>query len=215
MNQVMQIPRLHPHGAWLLVFAVALSWLCGTAQAQVAQIPSTTTTLASTADRMISYRSQNHMWQTPDGATHVIINRGPGLNGESLTLFSTFDGGATWVNSGVSLPSSNGSSTSDGYVDNDKLYITYDVGTGSIRFTEVQYDSASKTWSRGNSNTVFDSTTAAALTPALAVDAMGRQWLSFTKQDKVTGNFSIKLMRKRQDMGGDSKVPVLFPEEAE
>jgi hypothetical protein len=179
-----------------LVLALSLSLLSGLAAAQVEQIVGTPTTLASTADRMISYRCQNHMWQTPDGATHVIINRGPGMGGNSLALFSTFDGGATWVNSGVSLPGSNGSSTSDGYLANDRLYTTYDVGTGTIRFAELQYDSPSRTWSLATTNTVFDSVTAGALTPAVAVDAVGRQWLSFTHQDKATGNFSIKLMRK-------------------
>ena len=91
---------------------VALAALSGAAMAQAQQIQGQPTTLASTADRMISYRCQNHMWQTADGATHAIINRGPGLAGQSLALFSTFDGGATWINSGVSLPRSNGSSTS-------------------------------------------------------------------------------------------------------
>lgn len=197
----MKINAFHTGGGhlgipWRLVAALSLWVFSGVAFSQVEQIIGTPTTLASTADRMISYRSQNHMWQTPDGATHVMINRGPGLGGQSLTLFSTFDGGATWTNSGVSLPSSNGSSTSDGYLQDDRLYMTYDVGTGTVRFAELQYDSPSKTWSLATSNTVFDSITAAALTPAVAVDAVGRQWLSFTHQDKATGNFSIKMMRK-------------------
>jgi hypothetical protein len=48
----------------------------------------------------------------------------------------------------------------------------------------------------GAKSTVFDLSTAVALTPSLAVDTNGRQWLAFTYQDTTTGNFSIKLMRK-------------------
>ncbi|MFY9509686.1 MAG: hypothetical protein WAQ05_01760 [Rubrivivax sp.] len=179
-----------------LTAALSLATLSGLAAAQAVPIASTPTTLVSTADRMISYRMQNHMWQTPDGATHVMINRGPGMGGNSLALFSTFDGGTNWVNSGVSLPQSNGSSTSDGYFADGRLYTTYDVGTGTIRFAELVYDSPSKTWSLGPTSTVYTSAVAGALTPAVAVDAAGRQWLAFTHQDKATGNFSIKMMRK-------------------
>jgi hypothetical protein len=145
---------------------------------------------------MISYRMQNHMWQTADGATHAIINRGAGRQGESLAMYSSFDGGATWVDSGVRLPGSNGSSTSDGYLDGDTLFMTYDVGTGVIRAASLQYDPATKTWALGGTETVFEATIAAALTPAIAADAQGRRWLAFTHQDKVTGNFSIKMMRQ-------------------
>ena len=175
--------------AWL-----AMAALSGVALAQAQQIQGQATTLASTADRMISYRCQNHMWQTADGATHAIINRGPGLAGQSLTLFSTFDGGATWINSGISLPRSNGSSTSDGYLAGDRLRMTYDVGTSAIRYAELKYDPAGRTWTLGQVQVVYKSDSAAALTPSIAADAKGRQWLAFTHQDKASGDFSIRLM---------------------
>lgn len=176
--------------------AVSLTLAACLVSAQVQQIPANFTTLTSTADRMISYRSQNHMWQTADGATHVVINRGPGLSGQSLTLFSTFDGGSTWVNSGVNLPKSNGSSTSDGYLVDNRLFVTYDVGTGIIRAAELQYDAVTTTWTLQKVETVFSSGTNLALTPAVAPDALGRRWLTFTHQDTVTLNFSIKMMVK-------------------
>ena len=179
-----------------LAVAASLLALCGLAFSQATQIPAQPTTLVSTADRMISYRMQNHMWQTADGATHVIINRGPGRQGRSLVMYSTFDGGATWVDSGVSLPGSNGSTTSDGYLDGDTLFMAYDVGTGVIRAARLQYDPATQAWSLAGTETVYEATTAAALTPALAADGLGRRWLAFTHQDKATGNFSIKLMRQ-------------------
>ena len=194
--QFQPVSRVFRARPWRAALALSLSLLSAGVFADAVQIQSSPTTLVSTADRMISYRCQNHMWLSADGGIHVMINRGPGLGGESLALFSSFDNGATWVNSGVTLPGSNGSTTSDGYYLDGKLYMTYDVGTGAIKYAELAYDSARKKWTLAASTTVFSSATAAALTPAMAVDAMGRQWLTFTHQDKATGNFSIKMMRK-------------------
>lgn len=194
--QFQPVPHLSRVLRWRGALALSLSLLSAAALADAVQIQSSPTSLISTADRMISYRCQNHMWLSADGAIHVMINRGPGLNGQSLALFSSFDNGVTWVNSGVTLPGSNGSTTSDGYYADGKLYMTYDVGTGSIKYAELAYDAAQKKWSLATSTTVYTSNVSAALTPAMAVDSMGRQWLTFTHQDKATGNYSIKMMRK-------------------
>ena len=72
--------------------------------------------------------------------------------------------------------------------------MTYDVGTSAIRYAEVNYDPAARTWKLGQVQVVYNSDSAAALTPSMAADAKGRQWLAFTSQDKATGNFSIKMM---------------------
>lgn len=179
-----------------LAFTLSLAVLAGPALCDVVTLQGTPTTMTSTADRMISYRCQSHSWQTADGATHLMVNRGPGRVNKSLLLYSTFDGGATWVSSGVALPGSNGSTTSDGYMVGNRLYVTYDSGTGTIKYAELNYDPSTRTWAMGEKSTVFDSSTAVALTPSLAVDTQSRQWLTFTYQDTATGNFSIKLMRK-------------------
>lgn len=183
------------------VAACTLVAATGWASAQTEQIPSTTTSLVSIADRMISYRSQEHMWQTADGATHVIINRGPRRDRSSLALYSTHDGGVNWDYTSVSLPGSNGSSTSDGYLVDNRLHITWDVGASAIRYAELVYDPVAKTWALDSASEVVNFADAAALTPAMAADALGRQWLAFTHKDQATGNFSIKMMR-RDTAGG-------------
>ncbi len=193
-------------GRWIFVSTLVAS--AGWATAQTEQIPSTTTSLVSRADRMISYRSQEHMWQTDDGATHVIVNRGPRRDRLSLALYSTHDGGASWVYAGVSLPGSNGSSTSDGYLAGDRLHMTWDIGASTIRYAELVYDPAQKTWAIESTMDVFDSADAAALTPAMAVDAAGREWLAFTHKETSTGNFSIRMMRR--DAGAGAWVDTGF-----
>lgn len=163
-------------------------------------IPSAPTTLTSTAIRMISYRQQDHMWQTSDGATHVFINRGQRSDTRSLSLNSTFDGGATWVSDVATLDSTDSTTTSDGYLENDVLNLTYSGQSGEIRYAQFRYNPVGKTWALQKSTIVFASSAALALTPAMAADAMGRLWLGFTNQDLATPpNYSIKLMRKEPD----------------
>src|SRR5690348_7943712 len=55
------------------------------------------TPLTGTADRMISYREQNHSWQTSDGAFHLLINTGNQPGRDALRLYTTRDQGATWT----------------------------------------------------------------------------------------------------------------------
>lgn len=191
---------------WVATTAMVLA--AGVVPAQTVQIPSSTTSLTSIADRMISYRSQEHMWQTADGATHVIVNRGPRRDRKSLALYSTHDGGVNWDFTSVALPGSNGSSTSDGYLVGNRLHITWDFGAGAIRYAELVYDPVARTWALDSASEVVSFADAAALTPAMAVDALGRQWLAFTHKDQATGNFSIKMMRR--DAAGGAWVDTGF-----
>ena len=57
--------------AILLGLAVAIP-----AGAIVPTIQATLTDLTSSTERMISYRHQEHLWQTADGAYHLVFNRG-------------------------------------------------------------------------------------------------------------------------------------------
>jgi hypothetical protein len=184
--------------AWLLSLFIGLS--ASTAlRAEPAALASTPTTIMGTADRMISYRHQDHMWQTSDGVTHVLVNRGATNSGpQGLTLYTTFDNSASW-SPVANLPSTDYTATSDGYIDNDHLYVTYSGKAGDILFAHLYYDSGPKKWTVLKTETVFASASTLALTPAMAVDALGRRWLSFTSQDKASSNYSIKLMQKLSD----------------
>jgi hypothetical protein len=163
--------------------------------AKPATIPGSTTTLTSTADRMISYRHQDHMWRTSDGGTHVFVNRGATPNQSSLALFSSYDDGVTWSQS-VELPATNSQSTTDGYLVGNVLNVTYGAKSGQIRFSKVSYDPVARNWALGSTQIVFNTTAALAFNPAMARDSTGRVWLAFTQQDKATLNYSIKLMLK-------------------
>jgi hypothetical protein len=178
------------------------------AQAAPVVIASSTTTIKSTADRMISYRQQDHMWHTLDGATHVLINRGPRADGRSLSLNSSFDGGSTWTSAVATLPFSGTTTTSDGCIVNDDLHITYSGQAGDIRYAQLRYDSAARTWTVLSAQTVYASAGDLGLTPALAADDLGRIWLAFTNQNTATSNYSIKMMRK--DLGAETWVDTGF-----
>ncbi|MGA9335933.1 MAG: hypothetical protein WBV39_16750, partial [Rudaea sp.] len=126
--------------------------------------------------------------------THVMVNRGTQPGGDALELFTDLGDGATW-NGSVTLADSDENSTSDGYVDNDKLFVTYATPAREIVFSVLQYNAFTHGWSLVNSETAFSSPDVSAINPALAVDASGTLWLAFVGQDTTTRNYTIKLLR--------------------
>jgi len=161
-------------------------------QVVVEVIPSTPSNISGAAERMISYRNQNHMWQTADGATHALVNVGAQANGTSLRLFTSVDNGVSWVG-GVELPVTDNTSTSDGYLQNNNLFVTYSTTGGAIAFSQMRYDPSTTSWVLGATEMAFQSATLKALNPTVARDAQGRHWVAFTTQD-AANNANIKMV---------------------
>jgi hypothetical protein len=163
-------------GAWL----TAPAWVAAarTAAAGPVQVKATTTNLASNNERMISYRHQQHLVQTADGALHLLINRGTLSPGPGLSLFSSFDGGTTWSLT-QNFPDTDDKSTGDLKLIGDELWMVYNTTAQSIAFAQLRYDSVLHSWSLMLSQQAFASSQWAALNPALAVDSMGTIWVGF------------------------------------
>jgi len=176
-----------------LFLAVVVTGLSSAAVSQVVDvIPSTPTNISGTTERMISYRHQNHMWQTADGATHALVNVGAQPNGTSLRLYTSVDNGVTWVG-GVELPVTNATSTSDGFLESNNLFVIYSTSAGAVAFSQLRYDPQTTTWTLGATEMAYQSATVQAIGPTVARDAQGRHWVGFTSQD-AAGNYSIKMV---------------------
>ena len=176
---------------WL---ALALLAIAGAAAADPVVLPPSQTGLSSTADRMISYRHQSHMWQTADRAMHVMVNTGTQATGAGLRLYTSINGGTSWI-AGVALAASDANSTSDGFLDGDLLYLVHSTPTRSVVFTVLQYSPQAHAWSLIGAETAFASDTLQAINPALASDGLGRLWLGFIGRAIATGNYSVRLLR--------------------
>lgn len=188
------------------VCAGALPWA---AQAQPVAIPSQVTSLQSTADRMISLRHQYHMWQTPDGANHLLMNRGITATATALSMNTSMDGMA-WSASAL-LPATDYTSTSDGFLLGDStLYVAYSGKASDIRFAQLQYDPSQRSWTMVRNEVVFANAGTLAMVPSIAMDASGRVWVSFTSQDLATGNYSIKLMLRPSDVAAWTDTGFVF-----
>lgn len=197
----------------LLLGVVLLSFeMMPAALAGYLTIPASPTTLVSDADRMISYRHQNHMWQTSDGATHAVINSGTlaGPNA-SLTLYSSFDSGNSWV-AMLTLANTGMYSTSDGVLENGNLTLAYSSIQGQILLSEAHYDSVQKSWSLVKTETVFDSSNLAGINPAIAIDSLGTIWCAFVSQDLTPSNsgYNIKLVQRTSDATGWQDTGFIF-----
>src|ERR1051325_6664478 len=132
----------------------------------------TPTTITSDSDRMISFRHQEHSWQTADGATHVMVNRGSLSPSAPLTLYKHAAGGQTWT-SMLTLQSSGQYSTLDGALVGDDLWVTYSSATGSILFSILHYDPTALTWSVTLTQTAWNGAGQTAINPAFAIDTNG------------------------------------------
>lgn len=162
------------------------------AQAAVTSIPSTSTALTSGADRMISYRFQQRMWQTPDGGNHLIINRGPLSPDASLVLYTSYDNGLTW-SVALTLPQSNFSSTVDGQLAGNTLRLVYSTSGGQIMYAALTYEPATRNWSRKRQEPVFAVSGQVASSPAVVVDNAGNGWSCFAVQDTASLKWSLRL----------------------
>jgi hypothetical protein len=157
------------------------------------------TTLVSDADRMISLRHTERMWQTPDGALHILINQGTlGGANSSLQLHSSFDGGKTWL-AMHGLADTDKFSTADGILIDDKLGIAYAARNGRILYSVLRYGSFARTWTLLKTETVVAASGATAINPAIAVDDLGNLWCAFVNKVDSTLETNIKLFQRTQD----------------
>jgi hypothetical protein len=164
-------------------------------------ILATTTDLTGTAERMISYRHQEHMWQTADGALHLVLNRGALQPGPGLSLFSSFDGGSTWSFM-QNFANTDDDATADGVLQGDDLSLVYPTVDGAIAFAELHYNSVVRSWSLTGAATAFWSSQFAGLNPALAVDSTGTIWCAFVARERANWRKDTNIRMVNRVSGG-------------
>ncbi|WP_395702426.1 hypothetical protein [Aquabacterium sp.] len=195
MNTSSLIARLSLRAAAGLVVLAGLS-IGAHAQATPVVVPAQEVPdLTSNADRMISYRHQEHMWQTSDGALHVVINRGTLAPNAGLQLYSSFDNGVSWTLA-ISTGNTGSMSTSDGALVGDNLSLVYNNVNNVIIHAGLQYNVGTKTWTPTGSQAVFASPNAIALNPAIAFDTVGNAWVAYVAQNTSTGNYMIRMAKR-------------------
>jgi hypothetical protein len=170
---------------WLVSLSPSL------AQAQ-ADITAATTNLSSPSERMISYRFQEHMWQTADGAVHVVINRGSLAPGAALVLHSSYDQGKSWQ-AKTSLAGADVNSTCDGELAGTGLTLVYSDNNRAIRLVGLSYNAGARTWVQTRTETVASGVGMTRQSPALAADNVGTLWCSYVARVNAVGNASIRL----------------------
>lgn len=183
------------------LLAAALAGAAG-AHAQAQLIQASTTNLTSTSQRMISYRAQEHSWQTADGHVHLMRNVGRTPSGESLVLATSFDGGRSWTDR-LALAGTDEESTSDGQLSGNTLAVTYATAgpAAQVRRAILAYDNTSKAWRLTRTETVFARAGVHAMNPAVAADGQGNLWAAFTVRDLASGAYSIRMAQRPAGAG--------------
>ena len=177
--------------SYAAAFVATLALLSGPARAVT--VRAAETDLRSDTERMISYRHQEHMWQTADGALHLVFNRGSLQPNPGLALYSSFDGGATWSFM-QSFGNTDDKSTADGQLRGDELALVHATADGSIMYAELHYDAELRQWSLVRSETAYSSAQWGGLNPALDVDAVGTVWCAFVARNRETNDTNIRVV---------------------
>jgi hypothetical protein len=192
-------------GASGRVVLLAAFWASVPAEAEAADTPrrimATTTDVSGTAERMISYRHQEHLWQSSDGALHLVYNRGTLQPGSGLSLWSSFDGGSTWRYM-LGFANTDDNSTADGVMQGDTLQIVYPTVDGAIAFAELQYNSVVRSWSLVGAATAYSSTDWEAQNPALGVDGTGTIWCAFVARQRTDRRRQTNIRMVNRVSGG-------------
>jgi hypothetical protein len=165
----------------LSAVAVAALWVSShpVFASSVPQIPASILGIEGSVKRMISYRDQNHSWQTSDGAIHIIVNLGSTPARDGLALYSSFDNGVTWTQM-FSVANTDGASTDDGVLmptpAGATLQFVYATSpnVGTIVYATAIYDSASQRWTLTNTQTAFSSRGIIASNPAMLDQGLHR-----------------------------------------
>lgn len=185
-------------GAMRLVEVVTLLVIAGfaaAARAEPVPVSSQPTDLTSSSELMISYRHQEHMWQTPDGALHLIINRGTLRPNPGLLLVSSFDGGVTWL-AKISFARTDRNSTADGQLEGTTLSVVYGDTRGGVAFAQLSYDSTIRTWTVNRTESVYQASGLQPYNPTLAFDDAGVAWCSFALLNKATDDINLRWIQR-------------------
>jgi hypothetical protein len=198
--------------AWV----VAACSILGVPQASALEsIYGAVTSITSVADRMISYRNQQHSWQTSDGALHIMVNLGTVSSGASLAVYTTLDGGNTWTQT-ISLPNTDQFSTSDGALSTTngvtQLQLAYATAqsSGQILFVTATYNSATGTWKLQAPQTVFAAAGYAGSNPAIAADSTGTIWCGYIAEAMATAHYGIQMSYRPAQASTWSSTGLVF-----
>ncbi|HSI49705.1 MAG TPA: hypothetical protein VLA61_15645 [Ideonella sp.] len=180
---------------------VAVGALClvVAAPTMAVSVPAKDTNLKSATAYMVSYRHQEHMWQTADGGLHLVTNRGATRSGGTLSLYSSFDGGLNWT-SQIVLSKSGPTSVSDGYFDTatSSLSLVYDTSDGNINFVTYPYDPGTRTFGVGPKVQTLPKTAGiSGVNPTFVTDTLGNTWVAMVKVVDTSQEAVIGLYRRK------------------
>ncbi|TGD76083.1 hypothetical protein E4634_00595 [Mangrovimicrobium sediminis] len=173
-----------------LAVAAAIG-VCSQAVNAQAVIRGTSTSLVGASERIISYRNQEHMWQTSDGAQHIIINLGEDSPSGDLAMY-TKSGAGDWT-AGIKLAATDKASTMDGVLSGNSLHLCYGLASGAVHYARLDYNSTTHTWSQGLNTEVDSASDSTPFTPSIGLDGAGRTWCAYSDQDAATLRIRIKL----------------------
>lgn len=160
------------------------------AEAALIPVRGVATSLLSNNERLISYRHQQHLVQTTDGALHLLYNRGSLTPGPYLSLWSSYDGGINWQLM-QTFANTDDKSTGDLTLVGDTLRVVFHTLDFKVMYGEFAYDSILRAWNLVIQQVAYANAQSAAQNPSLAIDELGTLWVGFLTKTRNLGNIRV------------------------
>lgn len=167
------------------------------------------TDLSSNNERMISYRHQQHLVQTGDGSLHLMLNRGTLDPAPGLVLYSSFDGGSTWLHT-HSFAQTDDKSTGDLRQHGDALWVAFHTFENKLAMQQLQYSAAGRSWTPVIDEIAYASGRYAALNPTLDLDDTGTVWVGFLSRTRFGNVGQIRVISRAAGGAGWSDDNLVF-----
>lgn len=153
------------------------------------------TGIESDSKEIISYKHQEHFWETEDGALHVTVQREG-----SMSLYSSFDEGNTWSEM-LSTQAYERPDSSDGFFYNNAIYNTFATENGNVGVAKITYDPNRQRWTDlGRSNPVPLGSGVTASRPTIVGDQLGKWlWIATPTENRRTWKKLINLFYSPND----------------
>lgn len=179
----------------LLTGLVSLSLFNPAIQAEMILDNGQLTGIESDSKEIISYKHQEHFWETADGGLHLTVQRTG-----SMSLYSSFDDGETWTEM-LSTQAYERPASADGFFYNNAIYNAFATENGNVGVAKIVYDPRRQRWTDlGRSNPVPLGSGVTASRPTIVGDQMGRWlWIAAPTENRRTWKKAIQLFYSPND----------------
>lgn len=178
--------------SFVVSIMLLLSGACASTALALDVVSGSLSDIYGRSERVISYRNQEHMWETADGRQHLFVNLGRDDRDQNLALYTRVAENE-WQQQLV-LPRSDQFSSLDGFLDGGTLHLVFSDSSEAIIYAALEYFSGPDRWAAVAIDTVYDGAAGPASIPTISRDSYERLWAGFTLHENDSGHVRLSVL---------------------